>query len=655
MLDRRTFFKKRVPKYRKDIALFASEVCHFDPDEWQRAAFRSIESTRYTAVKSGQGVGKTGTEAVVVLWFLACFPYPRVVCTAPTRQQLHDVLWSEIAKWQSESPLLSEILRWTKTYVYMTGYERRWFAVARTATKPENMQGFHEENMLFIVDEASGVADPIMEAILGTLSGKNNKLLLCGNPTKTSGAFYDAFHASRAIYSCHTVSSEDSPRTNKDNIALLERKYGRNSNVFRVRVLGEFPMQEDDVFIPLSLLDQSTEKMAEADKTVDRITIGADIARFGDDETVLATLVGQRISIPIIRQGQDTMRTVGDIVATYNRLLAENKEYTGSVIVNIDDGGLGGGVTDRLKELKAEGQLPRLVVVPVNFGSRPPQTDGDMEHYKDMTTYLWAGLKSMMESRSVVLQNDNELIAQLSVRKYYLASDGKLKLESKDDMKKRGIKSPDRGDAVSLACFRQARVYDEWAEKAHMLVITVAAAMTMRPSEISFGVSVAGHFGAAMVATQVIGDGQKAVVIGARRCGIVETDALGKEFADFAHHIYRTYKRLDYVNCDKDDALMLKSLRTAAQHRGLPPVIRYAVDAPLDDRIKITARLIAQNRLFLTTDSRALEQAFSSATWTDSRSNVRGESIDASLLTAFEYTIERRISRFLMSEAVKQR
>ena len=125
MLDRRTFFKKRVPQYRKDIALFASEVCHFAPDEWQRAAFRSIETTRYTAVKSGQGVGKTGTEAVVVLWFLACFPYPRVVCTAPTRQQLHDVLWSEIAKWQSESPLLSEILRWTKTYVYMTGYERR--------------------------------------------------------------------------------------------------------------------------------------------------------------------------------------------------------------------------------------------------------------------------------------------------------------------------------------------------------------------------------------------------------------------------------------------------------------------------------------------------------------------------------------------------
>ena len=100
------------------------------------------------AIKSGQGVGKTGMEAVALLWFLSCFPYPRVVATAPTKQQLHDVLWSEISKWMSRSPLLSSILKWTKTYIYMIGNEKRWFAVARTATKPENMQGFHEDNII---------------------------------------------------------------------------------------------------------------------------------------------------------------------------------------------------------------------------------------------------------------------------------------------------------------------------------------------------------------------------------------------------------------------------------------------------------------------------------------------------------------------------
>lgn len=128
----------------------------------------------------------------------------------------------------SKSELLSMLLKWTKTYVYMVGNEKRWFGVARTATKPENMQGFHEDNMLFIVDEASGVADPIMEAILGTLSGSNNKLLLCGNPTRTSGTFYDSHTRDRALYKCHTVSSADSSRTNdikKIDIIRNERKY----------------------------------------------------------------------------------------------------------------------------------------------------------------------------------------------------------------------------------------------------------------------------------------------------------------------------------------------------------------------------------------------------------------------------------------------
>ena len=647
-INRKDFFCKKIPKYRKDITLFAREVLSFTPDDWQKDVFYSIVHERYTAVKSGQGVGKTGTEAVAVLWFLCCFPYPRVVCTAPTRQQLHDVLWSEIAKWQSNSVLLSEILRWTKTYIYMTGYEKRWFAVARSATKPENMQGFHETNMLFVVDEASGVADPIMEAILGTLSGKNNKLLLCGNPTKTSGTFYEAFHAARAIYSCHTVNSEKSPRTNKTNISLLERKYGRNSNVFRVRVLGEFPVQEDDVFISLSLIEQAT--MCEVDEHVERISIGVDVARYGDDETVIATKIGNRISIPIIRQGQSLMRTVGDIVNTYFQLVNEHPDYTGSITVNIDDTGLGGGVTDRLEEVKAERQMYRLVIVPVNFASAPPKMGGDVVHYKDMTTYLWAVVRDLLEAQSIALENDNELVAQLSVRKYSIVSNGMLQLERKKDMKERGIKSPDRADAVALACFKQSRIYDNWAEKAEQLVITVNAALAMRASEISIGISIVGHFGAALVATQIIGDAQKAVVIGAKRLNTVETDAIAREFAEFAKQIWMNYKRLDYVYCDSDDSVLFKSIRTASERRGFPSIVRFSANTDLDDRIRLTARLISQGRLFLTTGCEILEQALSSSTWNDNRSGGKVESLDAGVLTAFEYTIERYISRFVRSE-----
>ena len=143
--------------------------------------------------------------------------------------------------------------------------------------------------MLFIVDEASGVADPIMEAVLGTLSGENNKLLMCGNPTKTTGTFYDSHTRDRALYKCHTVSSADSKRTNKENIDSLVRKYGWDSNVVRVRVRGEFPNQEDDVFIALSTIEQCGSRLFELpeDGQLPYIIFGVDVARFGDDETVI--------------------------------------------------------------------------------------------------------------------------------------------------------------------------------------------------------------------------------------------------------------------------------------------------------------------------------------------------------------------------------
>lgn len=144
---RRMFFSQRIPVYRKDPVLYAKEVLSFEPDRWQEEVLADLAGNPRVAVKSGQGVGKTSVEAVALLWFLTCFPYPRVVATAPTKQQLHDVLWSEASKWQERSPLLKVILKWTKTYIYMAGYEKRWFATARTATKPENMQGFHEKNI----------------------------------------------------------------------------------------------------------------------------------------------------------------------------------------------------------------------------------------------------------------------------------------------------------------------------------------------------------------------------------------------------------------------------------------------------------------------------------------------------------------------------
>lgn len=480
MMDRnrqREFFKDRVPKYRKDPVFFAREVLRFEPDDWQIVALHDLAGNSKVAIKSGQGVGKTGLEAVALLWFLCCFAYPRVVATAPTKQQLHDVLWSEISKWMSRSPLLSEILKWTKTYIYMVGNEKRWFAVARTATKPENMQGFHEDNMLFIVDEASGVADPIMEAVLGTLSGANNKLLMCGNPTKTSGTFFDAFNADRAQYKCHTVSSRNSPRTNKNNIASLDRKYGKGSNVVRVRVDGEFPDQEDDVFISLSWLEQSVNTEM-SDRTAKAlgvyrnskgdlqpadisgaalISIGCDVARFGDDKTCIGYRVNESVKIYKKYNGKDTTWTAANIALLY-RELRQRFRYEDPIAVKIDDGGVGGGVVDQLRSFKrTEPELYKnMMIMPVNFGQPIKH-----KYYADTTTYMMGVVRDLIapfddsgrdKVPEIILPNDDDLIAQLSCRKYGFTSNAKQKVESKEEMKERGLPSPDEADCILLVC-----------------------------------------------------------------------------------------------------------------------------------------------------------------------------------------------------------
>ncbi len=453
------FLDESIPLWRESPEMFFREVLQFEPDAWQREAANDLAHNPKVSIKSGQGVGKTGLEAAIFLWFITCFPYPRIVATAPTKQQLHDVLWSEISKWMSRSPLLSQLLKWTKTYVYMVGNEKRWFGVARTATKPENMQGFHEDNMLFIVDEASGVADPIMEAILGTLSGANNKLLMCGNPTKTSGTFYDSHTRDRALYKCHTVSSVDSIRTNKENIESLVRKYGWESNVVRVRVRGEFPNQEDDVFISLSTIEQCGSKLYELEegKGMPYIIFGVDVARFGDDETIIYRNVKGKLKIVKNRRGQDLMKTVGDIVVQYKKVVKEFPDYKGRIYVNIDDTGLGGGVTDRLREVKREQKLHRLYVIPINAAEKIETDTKDgkdaAEHYNNLTTHMWAVIKELLENKDIEIANDDETFAQLSTRKYFLSSNGKLELESKKEMKKRGLDSPDRGDAAALSVY----------------------------------------------------------------------------------------------------------------------------------------------------------------------------------------------------------
>lgn len=457
--NRVAWFASRIAVYRKDINQFAKDMFSFIADDWQEEFFHLVETERRISVKSGQGVGKTAATGVVVLWFLSCFPNARVVATAPTGHQLHDVLWSELAKWLDRSPVLSEVLKWTKTYVYVKGKEKRWFAVARSSNKPENMQGFHEDNMLFVVDEASGVMNSIIEAIMGTLSGDNNKLVMLGNPTQNSGAFYDSHTADRHLFACMTVNSEDSKRTNKDTIETLKRKYGADSNVCRVRIYGLFPKQEDDVFIPFDSLERSimTDYEITSESEITSIDIGCDVARFGDDKTVISYKVNKKCQIYKKIHGQDTMTTAKRIAELGSKLV-DKFRYKHPIPVKVDDGGVGGGVVDKLRELTHEDpkRFWWLKVFPVHFGAPIKH-----KYYADSTTYMMSVVRDLISTVDddgnnkeveLVLPNDSDLLAQLSVRKYSFTSNGKQKVESKQTMKDRGIASPDEADSILLCC-----------------------------------------------------------------------------------------------------------------------------------------------------------------------------------------------------------
>lgn len=451
--ERLEFFLQRIPLYQKDPVLYFNEVLNFYPDEWQKEAAYSVRDNPRTSVKSGQGVGKTADTTGIGLWFLTCHEDAKVIATAPTRRQLNDVLWSEMAKWMNKSPLLQAILSKTKTYIYMNGAEDTWFAVAVAAARPENIQGFHADNMLFIIDEASGVDDSIIEAINGTLSGGNNRLLMLGNPTKAEGAFYESHTVDRALYHCMTVNAELSARTNKENIKAMERKYGRDSNVFRVRVLGEFPTEGNDVVIPISMVERSIMTDWEPFETPIHIRIACDVARYGDDKTIISQRVDKKIDILHKRNGKSVTWTANTLLFEFKRILDKYPKYDGYVYIMVDDGGVGGGVTDILVDAKRDNPIlyKQMMIVPSLFGIRLPKH----RYFWDSTTLWYFTLRDMLSTEDkpepdIILPNDSDLVAQLTTRKYKMR-ESKMQVESKDEYKERmGATSPDEGDSVIL-------------------------------------------------------------------------------------------------------------------------------------------------------------------------------------------------------------
>lgn len=454
-------YEESILYYADHPSEFVEDIIGVQPDKEQTKILKSVATNQMTSVRSGHGVGKSAVEAWVIIWFMLTRPFPKIPCTAPTQHQLFDILWAEVSKWIRHSPALSDMLVWTKEKLYMREYPEEWFAVARTASKPDALQGFHADDVLFIIDEASGVDDKIFEPVLGALSTPGARLLLCGNPTQLNGFFYDSHHKNREAYKTFHIDGRNSARVSQDFVQTIINMYGENSDVFRVRVAGEFPLAEDDVFIPLPLIEKSVQTEFVPKKKPQQIHIGCDVARYGDDKTVISYRIDEKVEIHKKRNGQDTMRTADDILELGIELVDIyhlNPKTDDPIPVKVDDGGVGGGVVDRLRQVKRNN--PELYwwleVYPVKFG-----TTIQHKYYDDSTTYMMSVLKNLLQPHDengnikpveLILPNDDNLVGQLSSRKYNMTDKGKLRVESKKIMKQRGLPSPDEADSVLLVC-----------------------------------------------------------------------------------------------------------------------------------------------------------------------------------------------------------
>jgi phage terminase large subunit len=422
-------------------ALFAKEALGATPTEQQWEASRAIVKTRRVSIRSGHGTGKSTFMAWCVLWFLACYFPAKVPATAPTSHQLEDVLWSEIAKWhrvlKERFPALGEQFEWTAGAFRMKSAPNESFSVARTSRpeRPEALQGFHADSILFLIDEASGVADNVFEVAEGALSTDGAYVVMAANPTRQSGYFFDSHHKMRGSWAALHWSGVDSPRVSRDYIANMKKKYGERSPVYKVRVLGEFVGAVDGV-IALELCESAKiREVAVIDKA--KVIWGVDVARFGDDSSALAKRKGNHQLEPVKEwYGKDTMQLVGLIKAEWDR----TPQHLRPVAINVDVIGIGAGVVDRLKELE-------LPVVGVNVSETEAVNAFEGRQFNRLRDELWWKAREWLEAKDCKLADDDELIAELTTPTYSILSNGLIKVEGKPELKARGVKSPNRADA----------------------------------------------------------------------------------------------------------------------------------------------------------------------------------------------------------------
>jgi len=452
---------RRIKSWRDSCLLFVNDCIAVTPTAQQLELLVAVDHNKRISVRSGHGAGKGSSAAWVAIWFLSTRPNAKVVVTAPTAHQLSDIFWSEMSKWLRQSKVADEFIL-QKDKIFHKSNSREWWcraiSVSARSTREEQAEtlaGLHADHLLIICDEASGIPDPVFVPLEGALTGEDNKVILIGNPTKSSGYFHETQFHSEISKDWHKLhwDSRKSTNVNKEMPEYFARKYGVDSNIFRIRVEGNPPLQDDTTLIPLWAAEQCIGNEFEVAED-EPLYLGVDVARYGDDASVILPRQGLKIFPWETFRKLNTIDLGGFINQIYQEVNAEG--------CAIDVIGVGAGVADWLQKHN----LKNLFQVNVTAAS------SDIEKFHKLRDELWIRVRDncllgKYSFPDVKVNGETEslgqqLVSELATPRYSFNAHGGIVVESKKDMKARGIASPNIADALCLTEYfsnRATRVF----------------------------------------------------------------------------------------------------------------------------------------------------------------------------------------------------
>lgn len=414
------------------------------PDEWQTEFLKSYgeqlkkadgDATATAirkAVRSGHGIGKGAVVAWCILHFMSTRVNPQIVVTANTQNQLTTKTWRELSKWH-QLAINEHWFTWTATRFTAKDSPSTWFAAAIPWSEhnSEAFAGTHEKNVLEIFDEASAVAPSIWEVTEGAMTTPGAVWLVFGNPTQNTGVFNDCFGKFRHRWDCMTVDSRNAKMANKAQIQQWIDDYGEDSDFVRVRVRGLPPRSSSMQFIGENIIAPSRGKKIPIDAwEFAPVVMGVDPARYGDDRSTIYVRQGLHSHYLGKYRELDLMQLAS--------LTIEYEERYNVDVVFVDEVGLGAGVVDRRRQLGFK-------TIGINGGMKP-----SAKKYFNKRAEMWDKMRNWMEDGGAIL-DDQDLVDDLMVIEYgYDNNKGQLQLEKKEDVKARGLNSPDCADALAL-------------------------------------------------------------------------------------------------------------------------------------------------------------------------------------------------------------